>query len=206
MSSATSVLRRAASPHSGRVEIAALFALYALYEVVRGFGTENWAAAREHTGNIVALEQHLSVFIERDVQQAASAVAGAPALLGFLYVALHFVGTAVAAVWIHRRAPQAFAHFRTTLIVATGLALVGYVFYPAAPPRLANLGFADTVTTHTGPEPELRPPRQPLQPDRRRAEPPLRLRARRRSRALAPRHPAEPEDRVRALSRADAAA
>ncbi len=150
MSSATSVLRRAASPHSGRVEIAALFALYALYELVRGFGGENWAAAREHTGNIVALEERLSIFVERDVQSAASAIAGAPALLGFLYVALHFAGTAAAAIWIHRRAPQAFAHLRTTLIVATALALVGYVFYPAAPPRLANLGFSDTVTTHTG--------------------------------------------------------
>ena len=37
---------------------------------------------------------------------------------------------------------------RTTLIAATALALVGYVFYPAAPPRLAGLGFSDTVTTH----------------------------------------------------------
>ncbi len=73
-----------------------------------------------------------------------------PALLGFLYVALHFAGTAAAAIWIHRRHPAAFAHLRTTLIVATALALVGYVFYPAAPPRLADLGFADTVTSHTG--------------------------------------------------------
>ena len=128
----------------------ALIALYGVYELVRGFGGENWAAARAHTGDIVALEQHLSVFVERDVQSAASAIAGVPALLGFLYVALHFAGTAAAAIWIHRRHPAAFAHLRTTLIVATAIALVGYVFYPAAPPRLADLGFADTVTSHTG--------------------------------------------------------
>ena len=51
---------------------------------------------------------------------------------------------------MHRRRPHAFPFLRTTLIVSTALALVGYVMYPAAPPRLANMGFADTVTTHTG--------------------------------------------------------
>jgi hypothetical protein len=150
MSSAATLLQRAARPHSGRIELAALVVLYGIYEVVRGFGGENWAAAREHTGDIVALEQRLSLFVERDIQDAFSAIAGAPALLGFLYVALHFAGTAAAAIWIHHRHPHAFAHLRTTLIVATGLALVGYVFYPAAPPRLADMGFADTVSSHTG--------------------------------------------------------
>ena len=43
-----------------------------------------------------------------------------------------------------------FAVVRTSLIVATAISLVIYVLYPAAPPRLANLGFADTVSTHTG--------------------------------------------------------
>ena len=73
-----------------------------------------------------------------------------PALLGLLYVVLHFAGTAAALTWVHRRRPHAFPFLRTTLIVSTALALVGYVLYPAAPPRLAGLGFADTVTTHTG--------------------------------------------------------
>ena len=45
--------------------------------------------------------------------------------------------------------PPAFPFLRTTLIASTALALVGYVLYPAAAPRLANMGF-DTVTSHTG--------------------------------------------------------
>ncbi|MBA3427833.1 MAG: phosphatase PAP2 family protein [Actinobacteria bacterium] len=150
MASASILLHRAARPHSGRVEIAALVALYGAYELVRGFGGENWIAARAHTADIVALEQRLRLFVEHDVQSAASAIAGVPTLLGFLYVALHFAGTAAAVVWIHRRAPQAFAHLRTTLIVSTALALTGYILYPAAPPRLAGMGFTDTVTSKTG--------------------------------------------------------
>jgi len=144
------VLSRAARPHSGRVELAGLAVLYGAYELVRGFGGENWAAAKANTAEIVALEQRLSLFVERDVQTAVHAVAGIPTLLGFLYVALHFAGTGAALVWVHRRRPEAFAHLRTTLIVGTALALVGYVLYPAAPPRLSDLGFADTVTAHTG--------------------------------------------------------
>ena len=148
--SATRIVRTAARPHSGRVELAALAVLYGLYELVRGFGGENWVAARANTADIVALERRVGLFVERDVQAAFSAIAGAPALLGFLYVALHFGGTAAALIWVHRRHPHAFAHLRTTLIVSTALALTGYILYPAAPPRLSDLGFADTVSTHTG--------------------------------------------------------
>src|SRR5687768_6376791 len=144
------IRRLAARPYPGRIELAALAVLYGAYEIVRGFGSENWAAAREHTADIVALEQRLNLFVELDLQQFAASAPGLPALLGFLYVALHFAGTAAALIWVHRRHPHAFPFLRTTLIVSTALALVGYVMYPAAPPRLANLGFADTVTTHTG--------------------------------------------------------
>ena len=35
---------------------------------------------------------------------------------------------------------------RNTLIAATGVALSIYLLYPVAPPRLAGLGFVDTVT------------------------------------------------------------
>jgi PAP2 superfamily len=34
-------------------------------------------------------------------------------------------------------------------VIATGLSLVAYTVFPAAPPRLAGLGFVDTVTAHT---------------------------------------------------------
>ena len=145
------MLRRwLAAPHSGLQEIAGLTALYGVYEVVRGLGGEDLASALDHTEDIVALEQRLGVFVERGIQDAVGSVAGVPALLGALYVLLHFVGTAVAIVWVHRRHRAAYPVVRTTLIAATALGLVGYVLYPAAPPRLAGLGFVDTVTTSTG--------------------------------------------------------
>ncbi len=136
--------------HSGVREIGGLAALYGLYEVVRGAGGEDVQAAMANTADIVALEQAIGIYVERGVQSAFESIPLAPAALGLAYVLLHFVGTAVALVWVHRRHPDRFPLVRTTFVVATGLALVGYVFYPAAPPRLAELGFSDTVTTSTG--------------------------------------------------------
>src|SRR4029079_12687004 len=90
------------------------------------------------------------VYFERGIQQAFEGIPYAPALLGLLYVTLHFAGTAGALTWIHRKPPARFPIVRTTFVIATALALVGYVFFPAAPPRLAELGFSDTVTHSTG--------------------------------------------------------
>ena len=144
------VRERLSHSHSGAREIGGLVMLYAAYEVVRGAGGEDIEAALRNTGDIVALEQAAGIYVERGVQDAFEAIPYAPALLGLAYVLLHFVGTAVALVWVHRRHPDRFPIVRTTFVAATALALVGYVLYPAAPPRLADLGFSDTVTHSAG--------------------------------------------------------
>ena len=136
--------------HSGLHELGALAVLYGFYEVVRGVPSENVQVAMRHTSEIVALEQGVGIYVERGVQEAFEALPVLPTVLGLAYVLLHFAGTTAALVWLHRRHPEHFPIVRTTLVVATALALVGYVLYPAAPPRLADLGFSDTVTTHAG--------------------------------------------------------
>jgi PAP2 superfamily len=136
----------ASTPHRGLVEVATIFGLYGFYEVVRGQGHASLAVAREHTDGIVALERHLHLFGERTVQQAAHWVPALPTLLGIAYIALHFLGTAAFLIWLHRQHPRSFPVVRNTLIAATGIALSIYLLYPVAPPRLAGLGFVDTVT------------------------------------------------------------
>ena len=131
------------------MEIAAIVGLYGIYELVRGQGHATLTAAKEHTDGIVSLERHLHVFGERGIQHAAHFVPGLPTLLGVAYIALHFLGTAVFLVWLHRRHPLHFPRVRNTLVAATGLALTIYLLYPVAPPRLAGLGFVDTVSHNT---------------------------------------------------------
>jgi hypothetical protein len=144
--SMASLHRATASPHRGSVEVATLAALYGVYEIVRGQGDATMAVARDHTDWIVALERHLHVFGERAVQRGAHALPGLPTMLGIAYIVLHFAGTAAFLVWLHRRHPERFPLVRNTLIGATGIALVLYIVFPVAPPRLAGLGFVDTVS------------------------------------------------------------
>lgn len=134
------------SPHRGLVEGATLLSLYGVYEILRGGSNATLALARQHTDSIVAFERHLHVFGERALQNAAHAVPALPALLGFAYMALHFVGTIGFLLWLYRRHRDRFPLVRNTVVVATAIALVVYVLFPAAPPRLAGLGFTDTVT------------------------------------------------------------
>jgi hypothetical protein len=136
--------------HSGLAEIGGLAVLYGIYEVVRGAGGERFGEALHNTASIVALEKHLHVFWEQTVQNAVESVSFLPALLGFAYMALHFFGTAAFLVWAYRRRRDSFPIIRTTMIFSTALALVGYRLFPAAPPRLADLGFSDTVSSSTG--------------------------------------------------------
>ena len=136
----------ATTPHRGLVEVATIIGLYGFYEVVRGQGHATLGVAREHTDGIVALERHLHLFGERTIQRAAHWVPALPTLLGIAYIALHFLGTAAFLIWLHRTHPERFPVVRNTLIAATGVALSIYLLYPVAPPRLAGLGFVDTVT------------------------------------------------------------
>ncbi|MFL5946822.1 MAG: phosphatase PAP2 family protein [Gaiellaceae bacterium] len=140
------IQQAATSPHRGLVEVSTLAFLYGIYELVRGQGHATLAAARAHTDLIVDLERSLHIFGERAVQNAAHAVPGASTVLGIAYIVLHFIGTAAFLVWLYRRHRERFALVRNVLIGATGIALAFYVLFPVAPPRLAGLGFVDTVS------------------------------------------------------------
>jgi hypothetical protein len=144
------VIRDVIRIRAGRIEAAVAVALYGVYELVRGLGGENWTAARLHTADIVAIERSLGIFWEQGVQDASASIPGLARILGVLYITLHFAATIGFLAWVHRRRPDAFAIVRTTLVVATGIALVGYLTFPAAPPRLAGLGFTDTVSKSAG--------------------------------------------------------
>ena len=152
-----------------------MLVLYAAYELLRGLGDSSVHVARDHASDIVALERLFNVFIEQAVQDWAATIPTLPGFLGAFYVTMHLGATAVALVWLYRSHPARFPLVRNTLVFATAISLVGYVVYPAAPPRLSGHGFVDTVSVAHAREPQLGPAREPLQPVRGRPEHALRL-------------------------------
>lgn len=145
--STTGRLRRWLSVrHSLGLEAALVVTLYGVYQLARGLVVGNTREADRHADQLVALERSLHLFVEGKVQHAADALPGLAGLLGVSYLTLHLAVTAVVLLWLHRRHPAAFPLVRTTFLVASALALVGFLAYPTAPPRLAGIGIADTVS------------------------------------------------------------
>jgi hypothetical protein len=132
--------------HSLGAEAALVLVLYAGYEATRGLVAGNEAVAVRHAHDVASLERSLHVFAEAHVQDAAHALPGVIGLLGVLYLTLHLAVTGAYLIWLHRRRPAAFPYVRTALLVASALALVGFLVFPTAPPRLAALGIADTIS------------------------------------------------------------
>jgi PAP2 superfamily len=135
-----------AERHSLGAEAVLVLGLYVVYETSRGLAAGGPAVAVHHAQMIASLERALHIFVESNVQAAARTVPGAVGALGLLYLTLHLAVTGTYLVWLHRRRPAAFPLVRTTVLVASALALIGYVAFPTAPPRLAALGIADTIS------------------------------------------------------------
>jgi PAP2 superfamily len=132
--------------HSLRTEAAAALTLYGLYELARGLVVADRAQADAHAHRLVALERSLHFSVESNLQRAVQTLPGLTTLLGVAYLTLHLAVTAGVLLWLHRRRPDGFPFVRTALLLASGLALVGFLVYPTAPPRLAGVGIADTVS------------------------------------------------------------
>jgi hypothetical protein len=132
--------------HSLAGELVGVLALYALYEAARGIVVGNPAVAVDHARAIASLERSLHVFAEAHIQAAARFVPGLIGLLGVLYLTLHLAVTAIYLIWLHRRRPAAYPVIRNALLIASGLALIGFLAFPTAPPRLAALGITDTIS------------------------------------------------------------
>ena len=117
-----------------------------LYETVRGVAESNPAVAFSNARTIVDFEQSTGLFFEQGLQAWAMGERVLIDAANFMYVNSHFVMTTGALVWLYLRHNDRFYFVRNMFMVAMGLALVGYVLMPTAPPRFfPELGFVDTI-------------------------------------------------------------
>jgi membrane-associated phospholipid phosphatase len=124
---------------------------YWVYRLVRGEVFTQSAAAFEHARQIVDAERALHLFFEPSVQSWAINTGWVDDAGSWMYLNTHFVVTTCTLAYIYLFRNGHFYFVRNMFMVAMGLALVGYVVYPTAPPRmLPELGFTDSVTEFTG--------------------------------------------------------
>ena len=124
---------------------------YWLYRLVRGLVDGRAAEAFDNARQVIRIERDLGLFIEPSVNAWASAHTVVNDATAWMYVNSHFAITTVALAWIYLRRNERFYFVRNMFMVAMGLALVGYMLVPTAPPRmLPEWGFSDSVAAFTG--------------------------------------------------------
>jgi len=124
---------------------------YWLYRLVRGQVFDQSAAAFDHARDIVSLERSVHVFVEPSLQQWAIRTGFLDDVGSWMYLNTHFIVTTCTLAFIYLFRNEHYYFVRNMFMVAMGLALVGYVVYPTAPPRmLPELGFVDSVSDFTG--------------------------------------------------------
>ena len=133
----------------GRPELALFVAAYLVYTAARWIFVGDLAEAREHAYRIVELERSVDVAIEGPIQRALGAGA-ASWLLSNIYLAAQLVVLPGTLIWLYRRSRPIYRRLRTTVIATWLIAVPIYALFPVAPPRLAEIGITDMVSSELG--------------------------------------------------------
>ena len=137
------------------LQIGMWFAAYYLYRLVRGVVDGQVATSFAHARGIVDFERSIGLFFEPGLQRLSfDHFHWLIDVANVCYVNMHLFGTTTFLIWLYFARNEAFYFVRNMFMVAMGLALIGYVVFPTAPPRfLPEWGFTDTVTNMVGSEP-----------------------------------------------------
>ncbi|MFI9052842.1 phosphatase PAP2 family protein [Streptomyces sp. NPDC053427] len=142
---------RLRAPRAPRLwfEILLIAVSYWTYSLIRNAVPEQKAKALRNADWVWQAEHSLGIAVEHTVNHAVNSVTWLIVSMNYYYATLHFIVTIGVLIWLYRWQPGRYAAARLALFATTGVALLGYYFYPLAPPRLMpGGGFVDTVVQH----------------------------------------------------------
>ena len=150
-------------PAAGRVRSIAVEVLVVVAGIVTYFGIRGLTAgsretAVDHAHDIVWLEQKLNLDVEAGVQRHVVDSDVLSTVFNWIYIWGHWPVIVVTLVWLALRHRTVYLRLRNGMMASGGLGLLVYTTYPVAPPRLAELGFTDTVTERSSAYRVLQPP------------------------------------------------
>jgi hypothetical protein len=124
-------------------EVTLLAVLFGIYNLGRFLSAEHAGSAFKHAGELTRSEAWLGLPSEAVVQHHALQVHGLARVANLYYAGVHFPLTAIVLLWLMIRRPAEYSKARWALASLTGLALIGHMFFPLAPPRMMP-GWVDT--------------------------------------------------------------
>ena len=127
-------------------EIALAVIAYVIYEAARLLTAGSYPSAFAHAQQVIGLERDLGLDVEASVQRA---FLNSPLLtvLNYVYLVAQNLILPASLVFLYRVNRATYRTLRNTLLATWLLSIPVYAIFPAAPPRLAGLGIADTVSS-----------------------------------------------------------
>ena len=126
-------------------EVAILLGRYSFDFVVGGITQGGEDAAVQNAHRIVEFQRALSLYVEPHLQEIALRWHEMDTVANWVYIWGHWPVIGVVAVWLPKSHPSTFMETRNALLLSGAIGLFFFALFPVAPPRLADLGFVDTV-------------------------------------------------------------
>ncbi|TWD79293.1 PAP2 superfamily protein [Kribbella amoyensis] len=124
-------------------EVVLLATLFLVYSAGRQIAARNTGSAFDHAREVLSLQRWLHLPDESALQQHALQVPHLVEGANLYYASVHAPLTLSVLLWLSIWRPQAYSQVRWTMVSLTGLALIGHIVFPLAPPRMMP-GFVDT--------------------------------------------------------------
>ncbi len=102
--------------------------------------------AFENARYLMTLESTIGIFEEISVQSALLSYETIVHIFNIIYFYGHFPTIIVFAVVMFIKKPQVYVICRNAFLMSGAIALIFFVLFPVAPPRLATFGIVDTLS------------------------------------------------------------
>jgi len=144
----SSVLRAPFSA-SARTQIGLFLFAYLVYSAGRWLTVGDLGVAKANAGWIMHVERTFHVAAEGTVQRGLEGT-WVLFVLNHLYLAAQLVVLPGSLFFLYRRSRPLYEKLRNTILATWLLSIPIYAAFPVAPPRLADVGLVDTITSQTG--------------------------------------------------------
>jgi hypothetical protein len=134
---------------AARAQLGIFLFAYLLYSAARFVTIGDLGVAQANANWIMDLQHDLGVGVEASVQQALTGT-WVLWMLNHLYLAAQLVVLPGSLIFLYRRRHPMYERLRNTILATWVLSIPIYAAFPVAPPRLADSGLVDTITSQTG--------------------------------------------------------
>jgi PAP2 superfamily len=134
--------------HPWAIEVLIFAAALLVYQLSRALVVGKPSTAFENASGIINWEKGSGLFVEPTIQQWVLSHIQLTEALNWFYLYGHWTITPLFFIWLYKRRRRVYPYVRNAFLVANGIALIVFMVYPVAPPRLAGAsdGLVDTLS------------------------------------------------------------